>query len=463
MATQRLSDDEMRGFIRNGYVKVKTELPAEFHQDVWDQTEALFELEGNPGNNLMARIPEIRKVLADPAVDGALTGVLGEDYYMHPHRHCHYRPPGGEGQELHKDSFTKRRHRTRWILAMYYPQDTTEDMGPTGVVPGTQYHNWLTGPIGVRRHVDGTEGEVPMVVDAGTVLIVHYDIWHRGMANLSNKKRYMMKFMFTRMGEPRVPSWESQNEEWVTDADDEYPAMWGQMWRWHYGAKNGDYVRDGGSEGPISDLVKSLRVDSESVCLEAAYTLGAIGAPAVPPLIDTLRDESEAVRRNASYALSAIGEPAVDALMEASQEADADIRDMAVETLGDIGPPARQAVPLLREALQDESIAVRRHAAEALGTASQQSSDGVEALGKALTDADEFLRRNAALALARIGSSAGDATSALTTALEDNDRYDRGKAAQALHRIGSPAAQDALMRLLTTAQWCPSTTSDSLY
>ena len=456
MTAIRLSDEEMRGFIRDGYLVVKTGLPAEVHQDIWDQTETVLETEGNPGNNLMARIPAIRKVFDDPAVDGALAGVLGDNYYMHPHRHCHYRAPHSEGQQIHKDSFTKRRHHTRWILAMYYPQDTTVDMGPTAVIPGTQYYNWLRGPIGVQHKVDSTEGEVPMAVDAGTVLLVHYDVWHRGMPNESDKKRY------TRMEEPRRPSWDSRQSEWVPDGDDGHHAMWGHMWRWHYGATNGAVGRLG-TEGAIPGLIRSLQVDSESTCLDAAYELGAMGAAPVPALVDTLGHASEAVRRNASYALSAIGGPAVGALMEASQASDPDTRSTAVETLADIGLPAAGAMPLLTRAVEDESIAVRRNAAEALGTAGQRTSDGVAALAAALSDEDELLRRNAALALARIGSMAQDAASALAVALEDQDRYVRGKAAHALRRIGTLEAQDALLHFLTTSQWCYSTNKDSLY
>ena len=460
MAATRLSDEQMRGFIRDGYLAVKTGLPAEAHQDIWDQTTTVFETEGNPGNNLMARIPTIRKVFDDPAVDGALAGVLGDNYYMHPHRHCHYRPPHSEGQIIHKDSFTKRRHHTRWILAMYYLQDTTVGMGPTAVMPGTQYYNWLKGPIGVQTRVEGTEGEVPMAVGAGTVLIVHYDIWHRGMGNESDKKRYMMKFMFTRIEEPRAPSWDSQNPDWLSDGDDGHDAMWRHMWRWHHGGGNGD---NDGASGSIPGLIKDMQVDSESTCLDAAYALGAIGEPAVPALIDTLRHPSEAVRRNASYALSAVGGPAVSALMDVSQDSNEETRSAAVETLADIGPPASEAVPLLTQALSDESIAVRRYAAEALGTAGQLTSDGVAGLSGVLGHEDELLRRNATLALARIGAEAQDATSALTAALEDEDRYVRGKAAHALRRIGSPEAQEALLHFLTTSQWCHSTTKESMY
>ena len=462
MPTHKLSDEQMRGFIRDGYLAVKTGLPAEFHQEVWDQTEALFESEGNPGNNLLARIPAVRNVLDDPAVDGALASVLGPNYYMHPHRHCHYRPPKSEGQQIHKDSFTKRRHRTRWILAMYYPQDTPEEMGPTAVVPGSHYYNWLRGPIGVRRDVDGTEGEVPMTVEAGMVVIVHYDIWHRGMANLSDKKRYMMKFMFTRIEEPDGPSWDSEDPDWIPDANEGQHPMWTHTWRWHYGARNGASSK-ASEAGGTRDLIESLRVDSESDCLDAAYNLATIGPPAVPALIDTLRDESEAVRRNASYALGAVGGPAVESLMEVARDSSPDTQAAAVETLGDIGPPAVEAIPVLSNALRDESVAVRRHAADALGTIGQATPDGVDALSHSLRDDDTQVRRNAALALARIGPGADEAAPELKAALEDEDRYVRGKASHALRRIGTPEAREALIDFLVTSQWCYSTTKDSLY
>ena len=460
MTMTRLSDDQMRGFIRNGFLAIKTGLSAEANQDIWDKAEALFGTDGNPGNNLMARIPEVRNVFDDPAVDGALAGVLGDNYFMHPHRHCHYRPPNSEGQQIHKDSFTRRRHHTRWILAMYYPQDTTVDMGPTGVIPGTHYYNWLKGPIGVRERIEGTEGEVPMAVDAGTVLIVHYDIWHRGIGNSSDMKRYMMKFMFTRMEEPQAPSWDNNDADWVSESDGNHDAMWSHMWQWHRGATNG---RNVGGSGSIPDLIKDMQVNDEGTCLDAAYALGTIGESAVPALIDTLRHDSEAVRRNATYALTAIGAPAVPALIEIARDSNEHTRSAAIETLADIGLPASDAVPQLKHALSDSSEMVRRHAAEALGTTSQLTSDGVAALAGILSHEDEFLRRNAAIALARIGPGAKDATPELTTALGDHDRYVRGKAAHALRRIGTPEAQDALFHYLTTSQYCYSTTADSMY
>ena len=458
----RLTDEQMREFIRNGYVAVKTGHPREFHQDIWNQTEALFEEDGNPGNNLMARIPAIREILDDPAVDGALAGVLGNNYFVHPHRHCHYRPPHSEGQQIHRDSFTRRRHRTRWLLAMYYPQDTTVEMGPTGVLPGTHYYNWLVGPIGLNMRLDTTEGEVPVVVEAGTVLMVHYDLWHRGMGNSTDKKRYMMKFMFARIEEPQAPSWDSQDSAWADDDDSKLNGAWSHMWRWYTGAANNGAPSANGN-GSISKLIANIKVDDETTCLASAYALGSLGEAAVPALIDAFQHDNEAVRRNASYALSTIGKAAVPALLDACQDESEGARCMAVETLADLGYLSDEVMPALTAALNDESIEVRRHAVDALGISLQDSANGVPALIQALGDEAEFMRRGAALALSRIGEKAEEATPALTHALNDENRYVRGKAVHALQRIGTPAAQDALVHFLLTSQWCYSTNKDSLY
>ena len=79
-----LNDNQMRDFIVNGYVIVKTDLPRSFHDEIYKTTNTVFEREGNPGNNLLPRIPEIQHVLDNPTVRGALTSLLGADYYIQP-------------------------------------------------------------------------------------------------------------------------------------------------------------------------------------------------------------------------------------------------------------------------------------------------------------------------------------------------------------------------------------------
>ena len=474
MSARLLNDRQMQEFIRNGFIGVQTALPADFHKHVFDKTGDVFEKEGNPGNNLLARIPEVQKVFDDPSVHGALTSVLGPSYFMEPHRHCHFRPPGGGGQRPHKDGFTRKRHHTRWILAMYYPQDTTVEMGATGIKPGTQYHNSMLG----AEDEPGT----PMPCDAGTVIICNYDLWHHGNENSSDKNRFMMKVLFTRMDEPQAPSWDTQQPEWQADSTDEHPRLWSHLWAWHYGkGGDGSTLSDStASAKDIAELMGALSDDAEVVALEAAYALGEAGSPAVPGLIETLRDGSaepwytseedgrygsgiRAASAEASYALAAIGGAAVPGLVETLRDGELWTRVLAIETLGDIGPPAREAVPALIEVLDEESEPVRRYAAEALGTTSQSTSDAVPALVKALSDEEETVRLTASLALARIGSHAGEAVPALVGALEDENRYVLGHAVQALYRIGTPEASDALMSHLIKSRSCHITRPGSLY
>ncbi len=445
-----LTDEQIQHFIINGYINIKTDLPADFHEAIFQQTEAVFEHEGNPGNNLIPRIPDIQEIFDHPVVDGALTGLVGPNYYTHPHRHCHYNPPGSTGQRLHKDSWTRRRHPTRWVMAFYYPQDTPEVRGPTGVLPQSQCYN---------DRPDNGQEELPLAGEAGSMTIVHYDLWHRAMPNRTDTNRYMMKFLFTRMEEPQSPSWNNEETEW-TPSDDGQKLMWKHLWAWHLGTGNGAGASENGS---IPELIDSLRSESESACLNAAYALGAVGGSAVSALIETLHDESEIVRRNASYALSVIGAPAVSALTDAANDPNEGVRVIAVDALGDMGSAAQEAIPTLIKGTKDKSAEVRKVAAEGLGIVTQSCSTAVPALMEGLSDTDEWVRRNSSLALARIGSKAEEALPALKAALKDENRYVRANAAHTLHQIGTTEARDILMHFLMKSRWCASTSRESGY
>ena len=450
-----LNDEQMRHFIINGYITVKTDLPRNFHDAIFKKTEMVFDKEGNPGNNLLPRIPAIQEVFDDPTVKGGLQSVLGIDYYMQPHRHPHYNPPKSKGQNMHQDGGRRWSHHTRRLLVLYYPQDTPEELGPTGIVPGSHYYNT---PDGAK-----IREEFPVCGEAGTVAIVNYDLWHRAMPNRTDKKRYMMKFLCARMSEPESPSWNNQQREWPGTSD-EHQRMWQHVWDWHHGMPNGAMAKNGLTcTDSMSDLIEALGNDSESIGLNAAYALSEFGDKAVSALIEVLGDASEKIRRNACYALSAMDTPAVNALMDALRDANWQVRDSAAETLGDIGLHAQAATPVLMDAVQDESEQVRGHAAEALGTTSQMESTAVPALISALQDENDRVRRTTMLALARLGPHAAEAVNALKEALKNENRYVRGDAVHVLQRIGTPEATDVLLRFLTMSRWCPSTTRESTH
>jgi hypothetical protein len=441
----------MRRFIIDGYLVLKPDFSADLHDMIYRKLEEVL-TGGNPRNNLLPRVPELRQVFDHPAVHGALQSILGPDYYLHLHRHVHDNHPGSKGQNLHKDSLynsrfavdgKRRHHHTRWLMAFYYPQDTPLELGPTAILPKSQYLN-TDRPRG--------ETELPLCGEAGTVTIVHYDLLHRGMPNTSNKMRYMAKFLFTRMTEPRAPTWDHRDPAWEPTGDPQ-DGIWCHMWDWHRGAD--DTPRPGGN-GSIASLAARLGHEEEIEGLSAAYELGRCGVEAVPALIAALRAETEAVPRNAAYAFNRIGRAAVPALLDASREADPAVRARALDILGDMGRAAAGAVPGLVERLQaDEDEDPRRRAAEALGTAAQGGPPvGAPSLAAALLDdVSPEVRRNAALSLARIGPQAADAVPALTRGMTDENHYVRGFSVFALQRIGTPEATRALIRHLQTMRW----------
>ena len=462
----QLTDQEMQDFIINGYVKIKTDFPPSFHENIRQQLDIMFEDTGNLGNNVLPLIPEIQEVFDHPLVHGAMQGVLGENYVMHSHRYCHFNQQGSEGQNFHKDSYEGdeqiRRHRCRWTMAFYYPQDVTGDMGPTAVLPASQYYE-----TGESAH---QQPELALTGEAGTVTIVHYDLWHRAMPNSSDKRRYMLKFLFIRLDEPQTPAWKSETADWRAlgnGEDAEHPELWESLWDWYNGKQNG--TTNGVSHTEVDTLIGNLDSDNERDRLNAAYRLGRGGTAAVPALKQALHSKSDALREYAGYALSLIGAPAVPTLIDAIQEADDSVRASATFALADMGKAGAEAIPVLTRAAQDSNEWVRRHATEGLGIIGQQVSEDVDlseavaVLTAGLRDDYHWVRDNAARALAKLGTVAEPAIPDLVAQLEDENRYVRFHAAMALKEIKTPEAQDALFNHLFASRWCALTTNNTPY
>ena len=90
------------------------------------------------------------------------------------------------------------------LLARYYPQDVESSMGPTALIPGSH----LVEAAADRNASHGNfRDQVVATLGAGSVLVLHYDIWHAGTANTSNTVRYMVKYLFERVSESKEPTW----------------------------------------------------------------------------------------------------------------------------------------------------------------------------------------------------------------------------------------------------------------
>ncbi|MFT5090543.1 MAG: hypothetical protein ACI906_003572 [Candidatus Latescibacterota bacterium] len=434
----------MQHFIRNGHITLQTQLPAELHQGIHGQIEKLFAREGNPSNDILPKVPDLYKVLEGPTVRGALSSLLGPEYIVHPHRHCHLSPGGSKGQGMHQDSYENdqnvRHHRCRWAMAFYYPHDVSLHNGPSAAIPTSQHYN--SAPEALQRT------ELPLVGPAGTFTIVHYDLWHRAMPNHSDNDRFMVKFLFARLREPQTPTWDHENSVWQETTDDGPPnALCRSTWRWLGGAGTTEQGHNGASLEP---LAKNLHAPRERERLTAAYALATHGDDGVSLLVKALRTEAIAQAEhnlerdhtnpsqlNTVLALAAAGPAALQPALALLSAPEWPLRAAAAAVLGDMGNQAIEAIPQLQRALTDDDQWVRRNAVEALGNMGPSAAEAVPSLCENLRDSCELVRHNTALTLAKIGPAAAQAEPALKEALADENLYVRENARIALNHIAA--------------------------
>ena len=444
-----LDDAQMLSFIGQGYVKLHLPVEADFHAQVFADTEEVFAAGQNPGDDIYDKVPLLQEVFGHPMVRGALTSILGDDYFMYPHRHCHLTPPQRQAQHDHKDSIPAdhfvRQHRCRWAMAFYYPQDTSLAYGPTGVRPGTQYY--------VSHAAALQHDEIPMVGTAGDVVIVHYDLWHRGLANSLPRNRYMNKFLFCRSSEPTAPSWHNQSERmWPPMSwgfNHNAAPIWQSIWDWHRGVTG----TNGYTAESIADQTALLSDGDERRALNAAYTLAASGEEGGEALFQHWPEEAvhklegnlSGRYRNPSELLSthgitAAGAMSVPRLEKALQNENWWIRASAADRLGDVGLPARDSIPALVQALQDNSEWVRRNAAFSLGILDDSGASAAE-LGQHLSDNAPRVAQNASLALCKMACHAQVAQEDLVNALASPVKYVRANSQLALNIMETGSGQ----------------------
>ena len=427
-----LDDEQVRGYIANGYIKIDLSLPGEFHEAIASKLDLMLELSPNLGNNVLPHAPEFRHVLNAPEVRGALISLLGEDYIEHPHRYCHNIAPVDEmpedmeaavGQRCHQDSYTPmsrpRQHYPRYARIIYYPRDTPVKHGPTHVTPGTQIHKVVTDADRIAA--------IPMEGPAGSLWITHFDVIHGGGINLSDTTRHMIKFIYLRRTEPTSPSWNCDRERWQNPDSLQGPwdleVVWSHMWDWMCGKRNryDSFLSDNATadKGNVADLVATLSAQEplERV-LAAIRQLAALGpraAEAVSALADLLNRDHQAARAAATYALGAIGEPAVETLV-AKLEA-------AGQTGWEEGAPANWSEGAVQ--MMDEAYALG-----AIGRLAVAPLIGL------LESAGEWGRINAAFALGEMDSQAEEAVPALTRCLDDDSHRIVRTALDSLGTIG---------------------------
>lgn len=189
-------------------------------------------------------------------------------------------------------------------MAMYYPQATTLDMGPTEILPRSQYYR---GEYGVSQKVQNKQWSTDrhsLTCAIGTVVLIHYDLWHRAFKNESSQLRWMHKFQFSRMNWAQRTATLALPVLDAFDCPDDRSGIVEDIWRFYGGPAPGQQRQEALLEAP-----------QEAQRLAAAYRLARApgGAEQLAERLVQVRNTS--VRRTLIYGLIASGPAAVQPLL----------------------------------------------------------------------------------------------------------------------------------------------------
>lgn len=380
----------LQEFVRNGFVKFvlpRDEVHADVHRTIYEKAKRMRP-DDNPGNNIFPDIMELDQVLNAQTLHNALKTVVGRNYRLHPHRHCHRAL--NEDQAFHKDSAwgwpRMRNHKGRMVMVLYYPQKTVLDMGPTSVLKGSQYlaMNHEERPnIGENCHPEyGMWGspeenrEIAMYIDKslemeerfvtveeGSICLMHYDLFHRASKRSPDStERFMFKFQFLRVNEPCPRQDAALGPKVVMTLADPNHAMHivhEEILMWYAGMRQ-DSDPDFTAEGFEALKAKIVKDAEETDRISAAYSLGRIARTdgahqdqALLCLADAMTRLDEESRRAASFGFATAGviaEPLLKEISESTTKEAKRARKYVFWALGEMDTVSEEASQVLLKA-----------------------------------------------------------------------------------------------------------------
>jgi hypothetical protein len=212
-----LSTEEVARFVARGFLALPGVVPDQLNDAATAELGRIMATWGSPdrphapssGQRLSEIYPEpsaLGAVLRHPVVLGALLSLLGDDPVF-DHDFVHHKPAGDPfGQPLHQDAMVDPTLAFD-VQLFYFPHAVAPGGGGTGFVPGTHLRRVHETDVGRYVHVAGEqEWDGP----AGSVVIFHHGLWHRGMPNPSERDRLMYKIRLNPTG-PQVLHWDTSD------------------------------------------------------------------------------------------------------------------------------------------------------------------------------------------------------------------------------------------------------------
>ena len=490
-APERLIQD----FVSRGLVVLAPEdlgIPATVHDTIYEKEKAAVQAKRRV---TATSIPEILEVVNAPGVVAACDRLVGKNWAIVPFTHNTPFASGGYDQHWHKDDngpYNMRRHRHHHAVQvemLYYPQAVAHDMGPTAVVPYSQYWTFnheenhdnfagadhldfgyqlngmqrapASGPdcsysqadvvarrtrhdVHMREAIEKTGW--PLVapfevapLKAGSVVLYSHNLFHRAnhrrddWQTWKSRPRFMWRFWLYRTTDPDAAEPDPGELDWgalgvdpVTGLDyATAPDDAAAVWRHHY-----HWMHNG--RGPAA---------------------GSGDAAAQRAQLRASGEHNEPQRLGAAYKLAASPdrEAALTALGDGLRDERETVRRAALYGLIAFGP---DATPLLLDAVESPVRWVRRAALCAIGDTAPLTSAVLAAVTDRLAnDGSVYVRSVAAGALGCLGrrAMATDVGKALVPACLDAVVE---CLARERNRLGMNIAQDRSIKFVRPTDEC---------
>lgn len=217
MNDRLLTTDEVATFVARGFLELPGIVPDELNAAASDELRTILATWGSPKrpfapasgaawSDIYPDPSAIGAVLRLPAVQRVVDSLVGPESVF-DHDFVHLKPAGDRSfQPLHADAVID--PSTAFdVQIFYFPHEVHPGGGGTGFVPGTHLRRVHETQVGRYRHV---RGERQWAGPAGSILVFHHGLWHRGMPNPSTVDRLMYKIRLNPT-RPQVRRWDASD------------------------------------------------------------------------------------------------------------------------------------------------------------------------------------------------------------------------------------------------------------
>jgi ectoine hydroxylase-related dioxygenase (phytanoyl-CoA dioxygenase family) len=192
-----MNDHDVLDFCRNGYIMLEGVVPDDINDRVMEYCD---QYAGASGEIPIAEPWLVSAVTLNPALAGVLRSLLGRDFAYLDRAATHRSNGAQPGQRWHRDGGAVHGPRVDCLMGFYLPQETTLEMGPTEVLPGS--HHLFQIPQ-YMAHYSRIRGSTYACAPAGSIFVTHYAIWHRRSSSTSSQVRNLLKFWYLRTTPPQ--------------------------------------------------------------------------------------------------------------------------------------------------------------------------------------------------------------------------------------------------------------------